>query len=422
MEAFAVGYDGVAGSLALATPFTWWPAAAGIPDPASPAEFGNRNAHGVLNFDDTVEEGVIFVGTAPAGLSTRGLVVTIETLAATAVIGSVVWSASIERIELAVTDTDSDAFGPAWTTEVAVAGTSGVTSKATVSFSIGEASGLLPGDPFRILIKRKVGDARDDLVGDAQVLRVFVEESATVLISKTAATILAALLLSWHDPSNAGSVTLNGSDIAQLDDLSGNGHHVAQVTPARQPALAAGALNGLDAGLYDTTSNTVLSVPSAVATALYAWVVFRTTSVVDSQIMFSISDGSDSSSDFLEQQLRGVEAGDPVRWFSFGTSTPSVATTTAFSAGVTHVARSLEASPTSRGIALDGTGSATDSTNSSQTGLNTTSIGDRFHSAGTGLGMKGHVGEVVSADPSITPQQISDMDVLMAFKWGAAAP
>jgi hypothetical protein len=47
----------------------------------------------------------------------------------------------------------------------------------------------------------------------------------------------------WLDMSKESSVTLNGSTVSQVNDLSGNGLHATQPTAANQPTYA-GTLNG----------------------------------------------------------------------------------------------------------------------------------------------------------------------------------
>jgi len=48
----------------------------------------------------------------------------------------------------------------------------------------------------------------------------------------------------WYDPSVASSITLNGSNVSQLNDLSGNGRNLTQSTASSQPAYVTAASNG----------------------------------------------------------------------------------------------------------------------------------------------------------------------------------
>ena len=72
----------------------------------------------------------------------------------------------------------------------------------------------------------------------------------------------------WWDPSVAATVTLNGSNVSQINDISGNGFHLAQATAGSQPSYgaASGWGNSLNVmsfdGVGDYLSNaTNLDVP-----------------------------------------------------------------------------------------------------------------------------------------------------------------
>jgi len=75
---------------------------------------------------------------------------------------------------------------------------------------------------------------------------------------------LGADLALWLDAEDTDSITLNGSNVAQWDDKSGNGRNVSQATAANQPTYTASGLNGkpvltFDGG--DWFSNLSLSLP-----------------------------------------------------------------------------------------------------------------------------------------------------------------
>jgi len=55
---------------------------------------------------------------------------------------------------------------------------------------------------------------------------------------------LGADLALWLDASDASTITLNGSNVSQWDDKSGNGNHVSNATAATQPPYLATGWNG----------------------------------------------------------------------------------------------------------------------------------------------------------------------------------
>jgi hypothetical protein len=66
--------------------------------------------------------------------------------------------------------------------------------------------------------------------------------------------------LAWYDASNASTITLNGSNVSQINDLSGNGYNATQSSAGLQPAYTA-TLNGLNVMTFDG-SNDKLELPS----------------------------------------------------------------------------------------------------------------------------------------------------------------
>ncbi len=64
----------------------------------------------------------------------------------------------------------------------------------------------------------------------------------------------------WLDGSDSKSITLNGSTVAQWNDLSGNGRHATQATAASQPTFTANARNGRSALTFSASQ--VMSVAS----------------------------------------------------------------------------------------------------------------------------------------------------------------
>jgi len=62
----------------------------------------------------------------------------------------------------------------------------------------------------------------------------------------------------WFDAADANSITLNGTDVAQWNDKSGNDNHIAQGTAAYQPAYQATGWSGADPTIYFNGGNDYL--------------------------------------------------------------------------------------------------------------------------------------------------------------------
>jgi len=72
-----------------------------------------------------------------------------------------------------------------------------------------------------------------------------------------------AALKVWLDASSASSLTLNGSTVSQINDLSGNGFHATQGTANNQPTYQATGFNGKPTLYFDTTDSILSSATIA---------------------------------------------------------------------------------------------------------------------------------------------------------------
>jgi len=67
----------------------------------------------------------------------------------------------------------------------------------------------------------------------------------------------------WLDAANNGSMTFNGDDVSQWDDLSGNDFHATQDTGVNQPTLLSTGFNSKPTLEFDTTDSLVSSATIA---------------------------------------------------------------------------------------------------------------------------------------------------------------
>lgn len=149
----------------------WQPTDAYFPA-SNYATLDTRNTHPVLDFDTTTQEAVYFRGVMPYNYDGEGIVVEISWAASTATTGTIGWDVSLEDMDGAGLDIDSDGFASAQTiTAASVPGTSGHVTSSSVSIANGaDMDSLVAGDLFRIRIRRDV--ATDTATGDAELLMV----------------------------------------------------------------------------------------------------------------------------------------------------------------------------------------------------------------------------------------------------------
>lgn len=149
-------------------------------NPAAATNYGvwtTRNFIPVLGFNDTTSYSSFFIGVCPPGaILTSGIVVRIKWMAATATTLKTVWGCSFERMN---TDEDADSFDTEDTdsaTATTCSGTSGIMVESVVTCT--HIDSMTVGDAYRLKIARKVADANDTMVGDAQVVTVTTESAA----------------------------------------------------------------------------------------------------------------------------------------------------------------------------------------------------------------------------------------------------
>lgn len=151
------------------------------PPAASYATLDTRNSVAVLDFDDTVDESAVLGGVLSANYAGGGLTVTLVWMATTATTGGVSWDVSIEAHPDDAFDIDADGFAAANNSGSATtASATGEQQYTNVTFTDGaDMDSLAAGESFRIKVTRDANGttATDDMVGDAELLRVIVKET-----------------------------------------------------------------------------------------------------------------------------------------------------------------------------------------------------------------------------------------------------
>ena len=86
---------------------------------------------------------------------------------------------------------------------------------------------------------------------------------------------LAGLAL-WLDAADASTITLNGSNVSQWNDKSGNNRHASQAVAANQPTYTAAALNSRN--VVTQTASKFLIIPDVYFPYQSAFVLYSDTS------------------------------------------------------------------------------------------------------------------------------------------------
>ena len=141
------------------------------------ATLDTRNAHPVLDFDDTTGETAIFFGILPRSYAGGGITVYVHHAATSAITGTIGWLIAFERIGDGQQDIDSDGFAANQTiTAATVPGTSGNVDIVNVAVTDGaNMDSIAVGEGFRLRVTRDV--ANDNAVGDAELVCVELKET-----------------------------------------------------------------------------------------------------------------------------------------------------------------------------------------------------------------------------------------------------
>jgi len=138
------------------------------------ASAGSRNGHPVINFDDTIIEGVICSNKISPNYSGGNITVEIDWVAKTATSGAVSWGVEFERNNPNGTDIDSNSYATQQIESSSTSRESGVINRTTITLTQAEADAVVANDSFRMRFERVPKDSRDNMIGDAQVLKIAV--------------------------------------------------------------------------------------------------------------------------------------------------------------------------------------------------------------------------------------------------------
>lgn len=141
------------------------------------ATFDTRNNHPVLDFDDTTAEQAMFSGVMPRNYAGGGVTMTLHWGATSGTSGTVVFTTAFEAIGTAL-DIDADSFATGNLGTQAAVATAGQLQYMTIAHTDGaQMDSLGTAQGFRIKVTRTVGDASDNMSGDAELRFVEMKET-----------------------------------------------------------------------------------------------------------------------------------------------------------------------------------------------------------------------------------------------------
>lgn len=146
------------------------------PTIADYATLDSRNAHPLLDFDDTVDEFAMWTLRLPEDYGGGGLTVSTFWAFTSAIAGTLGIEAAIEFIALSGLDIDADSFAAAQAATGVAPGTNGQVIQVDILFTDGgQMDSLTAGGLFRLRVNRDV--SVDTVAGDAELMHVTVKET-----------------------------------------------------------------------------------------------------------------------------------------------------------------------------------------------------------------------------------------------------
>jgi len=139
---------------------------------SNPAVSDSRNSHPIIAFDDTIAESILFSYLVPENYIGGDINIDIDWVAETATTGGVTWGVEFETNAPGGNDIDSDSFAAQQTGTSTTNGTSGIITRTIITLTQAQADSIAASDAYRMRIQRVVGDGGDDMVGDAQIIRI----------------------------------------------------------------------------------------------------------------------------------------------------------------------------------------------------------------------------------------------------------
>lgn len=241
------------------------------------------------------------------------------------------------------------------------------------------------------------------------------EDTGPVLF--TPAAITTAL---WLDASDSSTITLNGSNVSQWDDKSGNARHFSQPTSNNQPTYGTNIQNGLNAVQFNNSTKRVYLENT---TFQYSG---------NTMHMFSVHINNKGGGATIYGRLFSFAASGQQDYnntngilLTYGTSSgislyrnsATVCSTSAINN--TWALVDAQRNGTSGKISLNGNSYSTGSTSSANQNIQRSRIGNDFNAIDSG--MNGYIAENILLTYIPTSDVETKLQGYLAHKWGLTA-
>ena len=210
--------------------------------------------------------------------------------------------------------------------------------------------------------------------------------------------LLGADLALWLDADDSSTITLNGSNVAQWDDKSGNDRHATQPTAASQPTYLATGFNGKPTLTWDGTDDAMLLSMSLPETDLNLFAVADLNAVAQNDYILDI--GSVRRTFATSGQIFA------------GSWNPAAASITTGGQRI----YGFTTGPTNQIVYSDGTAVSTLAAVPAALVDGAVGLGNRF--LGTAFGPVGDMSELVFVSGTLSDTDRQKLEGYLAWKWG----
>lgn len=152
----------------------------GEPPTSNYATLDVRNQIPVLDFNDTLDESIVFGGVMPRNYDGGGITITLGWMATdtTDDSQSVVWNTALMRCEAETDDLDTDSFATAQAvTDEEGPGSGKLAYSESTHTNGAQMDNVAEGEYFRLRVTRDANNGSDDLTGDAELVFVEIKET-----------------------------------------------------------------------------------------------------------------------------------------------------------------------------------------------------------------------------------------------------
>jgi hypothetical protein len=299
-------------------------------------------------------------------------------------------------------------------------------------------SGNLAGIPRELVSD---GAININSTADLQVLKTLVGTGAIIINSTADLDVgstpwtpadLGASLALWLDADDASTITLNGSNVAQWNDKSGNDHHVIQSTASAQPTYISTGFNSKPTLFFDATDDVLACATTNVSSQgdLFYGAAFEMLSNTDNWRPIVGTDTSENTSNGGTLLLQRMSSRSEIGIHDSGRkdtgNTYAVQVTDLFEPRIATAGRNGGTNGQGGTITVTATGPSqpTYITQATQT-WSTDEVTSRIQIGGKQQNQTGwadaYISEVIVCNTDLSTQDRQKLEGYLAWKWGLEA-